>query len=88
MSVSLQPYIIPVLAKSKISQLEVVPVAKQAGLNVTWSQMPEDRFSRDVAHVHSHPSDARTCTVCRCMRMQISAVNILFELISICMEMF
>ena len=60
--------IIPILANSKISQLELVSVAKQAGLSVTWSQIPEDRFSRDMAHVHSHPSETRTCTVCRCMR--------------------
>ena len=26
--------------------------AKQAGLNVTWSKIPEDTFSHDVAQMH------------------------------------
>ena len=43
--------IIPRLSISRISRL-VVPVAEQAGLSLTWSQTPEDRFSRDVAHLH------------------------------------
>ena len=33
--------------------------AEQAGLNHTWSQTPEDRFSRDEAHMKtSHISEA------------------------------
>ena len=28
-------------------------MAEQAGLNVTWSKIPEDTFSRDVAHIIS-----------------------------------
>ena len=51
--------IIHVLAKSKISQLWLVAVAKQASLNDTWSQISNDRFSRDVAHVYSHPGENR-----------------------------
>ena len=43
--------IIPILAKSKISRLWLVSVAEQAGLSLTWSQTPEDRFSHDVAHL-------------------------------------
>ena len=41
--------VIPILAFSKISRLQHASVAEQAGLNHTWSQNPEDRFSRDVA---------------------------------------
>ena len=40
----------PILAKSKISRLEQVSAAEQAGLSLTLSPTPEDRFSRDVAH--------------------------------------
>ena len=42
--------IIPVLAIAEISRLELASVVEQAGLSLTWSQTPEDRFSRDVAH--------------------------------------
>ena len=35
-----------ILAISKVS----VFVAEQAGLNLTWSQIPEDTFSPDLAH--------------------------------------
>ena len=41
--------IIPILATSRISRLYLVPVTKQSGLSLTWSQIPEDTFSRDVA---------------------------------------
>ena len=37
--------IISILAISKVSRLAV---AEQAGLNLTWSQTPENMFSRDV----------------------------------------
>ena len=40
-----------ILAKSKISSLQLVAVAEQASLCLTWSQMPEDRFCFDVAHM-------------------------------------
>ena len=43
--------IIPILAKSKLSRLMLVSVVEQAGLNVTWSQISEDRFSRDDAQI-------------------------------------
>ena len=33
----------------EISSLYLASVAEQAGLSLTWSQTPEDRFSRDVA---------------------------------------
>ena len=39
--------IIPILAKSRISKL--YHVSEQAGLSLTWSQILEDTFSRDVA---------------------------------------
>ena len=29
----------------------LVSVAEQAGLCLTWSKIPEDKFSRDVAHL-------------------------------------
>ena len=34
---------------SEISSLWLVSVAEQAGLSLTWSQTPEDRFSRGLA---------------------------------------
>ena len=42
----------PILAKSKISRLWLASEAEHAGLSLTWSQIPEDRFSRGVAHMH------------------------------------
>ena len=36
--------IIPVVAKSKISRLYLVPVAEQAGLSLTWSQTQKTGF--------------------------------------------
>ena len=42
--------IILILAKFKLKTLSV-SVAEQAGLSLTWSQTPEDRFSRDVAQI-------------------------------------
>ena len=43
--------IIPLLAKSEISRLKLASEEEQAGLSLTWSQSPEDRVSRDVAHL-------------------------------------
>ena len=45
------PSIISILAKCKISGLYLASVAEQAGLSHTWSQTPEDRFSRDKAEI-------------------------------------
>ena len=39
-----------ILAISKVSRFSLASVAEQAGLNLTWSKIPEDTFSRDVAH--------------------------------------
>ena len=39
------------LATSKVSRFQLAAVAEQAGLNVTWSKIHEDTFSRDVAQV-------------------------------------
>ena len=36
--------IIPILAESKISSLQLVSVAKQAGLSLTWSETPKTGF--------------------------------------------
>ena len=38
-----------VLAISNVSRFQLASVAEQAGLNLTWSKIPEDTFSRDVA---------------------------------------
>ena len=38
-----------ILALSKVSRFQLVSVAEQAGLNLTWSKISEDTFSRDVA---------------------------------------
>ena len=40
-----------ILAISTVSRLWLASVAEQAGLNLTWSKLPEDTFSRDVAHL-------------------------------------
>ena len=43
--------IMPIVAISKTSRLQLASVAEQAGLSLTWSQTPEDRFSRVEAEV-------------------------------------
>ena len=40
-----------ILAISKVSRFYLVSIAEQAGLNLTWSKIPQDTFSRDVAHM-------------------------------------
>ena len=40
-----------ILAISKVSRFQLVSVAEQAGLNLTWSKVSEDMFSRDVVHL-------------------------------------
>ena len=35
----------------EIASLKLASVAVQAGLNLTWSETPEDMFSHDRAHV-------------------------------------
>ena len=40
-----------ILALSKVSRLYLVSVAERTGLNLTCSKIPEDTFSRDVAHI-------------------------------------
>ena len=40
-----------ILSISKVSRPWLASVAEQASLSRTWSQTPEDRFSRDVAHI-------------------------------------
>ena len=44
----------PILAISKMSRLYLVCVDEQVGLSLTWSQTPEERFSRDEAHLWVH----------------------------------
>ena len=43
--------IIPVLVIAEISRPWLVSVPEQASLSLTWSQTPEDRFSRDRAQL-------------------------------------
>ena len=52
--------IISILAKSKISRLQLAAVAEQSGLCLTWSQTPIDRFSHDVAHMSVQPGQMLT----------------------------
>ena len=40
-----------VLVKSKVSRLQLVSVAEQAGPSRTWLDISEGRFFRDVAHL-------------------------------------
>ena len=40
---------VPLLAIAEISRPYLISSVEQAGLSVTWSQIPEDTFSRDVA---------------------------------------
>ena len=40
-----------IVALSKVSRFCLVSVAEQAGLNLTWSKIPEDTFSCDVAYL-------------------------------------
>ena len=41
---------IPLVSITEISSLYLASVAVQAGLSLTWLEIPEDRFSRDWAH--------------------------------------
>ena len=43
--------IIPMLANSKISRLQLVSVTVQTGLSLTWSQTPKTGFFCGVAHI-------------------------------------
>ena len=45
--------IICILALSAVSRFQLVSVAEQTGLNLTWSKIPEDTFSRDVAQINA-----------------------------------
>ena len=45
--------IITILVKSKISRLELVTGAEQAGFSLTRSQIPDDRFSHGVSQITS-----------------------------------
>ena len=49
--------IIPILAIPKISRLQLISVAEQLGLSLTWSQTPDDRFSCYVAQKRLHFRD-------------------------------
>ena len=40
-----------ILSISKVSRFKLASIAERAGLNLNWSKIPEDTFSRDVAHI-------------------------------------
>ena len=42
---------IGILALATVWRLQPVSEVEQAGLSLTWSKIPEDTFSRDVAHM-------------------------------------
>ena len=42
---------IPTHAKTRISMLQLVSVAEEAGLNLTWTENPKDTFSHSVVHI-------------------------------------
>ena len=42
--------VIPILAKFKISRLQLMSVTDLAGLSLTRAQPPRDRFSHDMAY--------------------------------------
>ena len=51
-----------ILAISKSSRFYLASVAEQAGLNLTWSKIPEDTFSCDVAHLSLNAiAEGRLC---------------------------
>ena len=43
----------PLVVIFEILRLQLISVAEQAGLNLTWSKIPEDTFSRDVAQIRN-----------------------------------
>ena len=43
--------VMSLVSVSKISNLMLASVAEQASLSLTWSETPEDTFSRDEAHL-------------------------------------
>ena len=53
--------IIPLVSIAEISSLYLASVTAQAGLSLTWSQTPEDRFSRDGAQL----DECWSSTVCQ-----------------------
>ena len=45
--------VMSLVSVTKISSLMLASVAEQAGLNLTWSETPEDTFSHDEAQISS-----------------------------------
>ena len=41
----------PLVVIFEISRLQLISAAEHAGLNLTWSKISEDTFSRNVAHM-------------------------------------
>ena len=44
--------ILSLVSRSEISRFYLISIAEQAGLNITWSQTPEDTFSLDGPNFH------------------------------------
>ena len=45
--------VMSLVSVSEISSLMLASVAEQASLSLTWSETPEDTFSRDESHIDS-----------------------------------
>ena len=58
--------IISLISLFEISSLWLVTAAEQAGLSFTWSQTPEDRFPRDMAHFKVTAEKQVVCSLCTC----------------------
>ena len=54
--------VMSLVSVTKISSLMLASVAAQAGLSLTWSEIPEDMFSHDKAHVMT-AQKVHTCIV-------------------------
>ena len=63
--------IIPLVSISEISSLHLASVAAEASLCLTCSQTPEDRFSRDEAHMAMEKEfQSRLCSLVKCSPQQ------------------
>ena len=67
---SLLDSMICILALANVSRLLLVSIAEQAGLNLIWSKVPENTFSRDVAYMLYA---SRACVCVSCMRYFLSS---------------
>ena len=66
--------IIPLVSISKISSLYIASVAAQAGLSLSWSQTPKDRFSRNKAHLYKQRMSTWPNYLCSPIQIRMSLV--------------